>query len=181
MADTETPAAEPSPAAPADSAEPISVPTDPEAYAEWRQTGKLPDNDGKPSKREASAPSKSSVDEKSEKAAPVSETGNKGRGNAETRIRELVAERDSFKARFEALEAGKKDVKAESSPAPAKDGKAESSPAPEGLKRPVRPKQEDFDDWASYGKAEDQYLEDLAGLRPPSKSRNSFNASNRRL
>jgi hypothetical protein len=175
MADVETPAAESSPAAPATTestpaTNPVSVPTDPEAYAEWRQTGKLP-GDAKPSKREAAASSKS-VDSESEKDAsvsendaPVSETGNKGRENAEARIRRLVSERDSYKSRLEALEAGKKDVNAESSPAPAKNAKADPSTAPETPQRPVKPKQEDFDDWTAYEAAQDKYVEDLADFK----------------
>ena len=171
MADVETPAAESSPAAPAATPEPqpaqVSVPSDPEAYAEWRQTGKLPEKDDKPSKREAAAPStKKSVDsEESESGAPVSETGNKGRENAETRIKRLVAERDSYKAKLEALETGKKDAPADSSTAPVKGDKAESPTAPDALKRPVKPKQEDFDSWAEYETAQDKYLEDLADFK----------------
>lgn len=169
MPDIESPVAESSPAEPAaatpEPSAPVSVPTDPESYAEWRQTGKLPDKDDKPSKREASASSKTSVDEESEKGAPVSETGNKGRENAETRIKRLVSERDSFKARLEALETGKKDAPAASSTAPAKDAKAESSTAQETDKRPVRPKQEDFDTWSAYEAAQDKYLEDLADYK----------------
>lgn len=171
MADTETPAAESSPAATAtpepQPAPQVSVPTDPEAYAEWRQTGKLPEKDGTPSKREAPAPSKNkSVDEESENTAPVSETGKQqGRENAETRIKRLVAERDSYKSKLDLLETGKKDATAASSTAPAKDAKAESSPAPEGPQRPVKPKQEDFDSWEKYETAQDKYLEDLADFK----------------
>ncbi len=169
MSDAVAPAAESSPAATAtpepQPAEPVSVPTDPEAYAEWRQTGKLPGKDGKPSKREDSASSKSDDEESSEKGAPVSETGVKGRENAETRIKKVVGENKELRARIEALEAGKKDGKADSSTAPAKDAKAESSPAPEVLKRPVKPKQEEFDSWAEYETAQDKYLEDLADFK----------------
>lgn len=173
MADVETPAAAPAPAAPApaekpaDSIGPMSVPTEPEAYAEWRQTGKLPDtpDNSKPSKREAPASSKS-VDDKSEKVAPVSETGKQqGRPNAEDRIKQLASDRDSWKKRAEALEAGKKDATPDSSPGPAKDAKADSSSAPEGLSRPVEPKQEDFDSWDKYKAAERQYIEDLAEFK----------------
>lgn len=102
-------------------------------------------------------------DEESESRS-VSETGNKGR-NAEKRIKELLSERDSYKSRLEALEAGKKDAPAASSTAPAKDVKAASSTAPDELKRPERPKQENFDDWDSFEKAQDQYLEDLADYK----------------
>jgi hypothetical protein len=165
MADVETPAAEPSPAAPAATSEaakpePVSVPTDAEEYAEWRQTGKLPEK--KPSEEDDSAPSKS-ADKKSGKAAPASDAGQRrqGRTDAETRkeelnreIRDLLAKRDSLRQEVEPP-AGKKDVKAEPSPAPEQG-------AP---KRPVRPKQEDFNDWKTYQDAEDKYLEDLADFK----------------
>ena len=169
MADVETPAADPSPAAPpAPSPEadtPVSVPTDPEAYAEWRQSGKLPDP--KPSKTDDSAPSKKSADQKSEKGAPVSETGSKRqeRGNAETRkqelnneIRELLAKRDELRREVEPEAAPrKKDVEAASSPA--RDGKAASSPAE--LQGPVEPEQDDFDTWDAYKAALRKYQKDL--------------------
>lgn len=165
MADVETPAAAPSPAAPAPppADEPVSVPTDPEAYAEWRQSGKLPDP--KPSKDD-SAPSKKSAGEEPGKGAPVSDTGSKrqDRGNAETRkeelnreIRELLARRDSL--RHEVDSGGKKDVRAESSPA--RDVQAEPSPA-DAPKRPVKPKRDDYDSWEAYEAADDKYGEDLA-------------------
>jgi hypothetical protein len=164
MADVETPAAEPSTAASATTeatpvAEPVSVPTDPEEYAEWRVSGKLPDK--KPSQEDESAPSKS-ADQKSGKAAPASDAGNKrqGRTDAESRkeelnreIRDLLAKRDSLRQEVEPP-AGKKDVKAEPSPAP-----------DQGPKRPVRPKQEEFNDWKSYQDAEDKYIEDMADYK----------------
>jgi outer membrane murein-binding lipoprotein Lpp len=149
----------------------MSVPSDPEAYAEWRQTGKLPES--KPSKDD-SAPStrKKSAGEEPGKGAPAPEAGQKRqeRSNADSRkeelnreIRDLLAKRDQLRQEFEA--AGKKDVKAaEPSPAPAKDAPADSSTAPT-LKRPVKPKQEDFDDWGKFEVAQDKYLEDLADFK----------------
>jgi hypothetical protein len=167
MADVETPAADPSPAAPATESapaaaqEPVTVPTKPEEYAEWRQTGKLPGKDSS-SEEDDSAPSKS-ADQKSGKAAPASDAGNpkrQGRTDADSRkeelnreIRDLLAKRDSLRQEVDPA-AGKKDVKAEPSPAP----------EPE-LKRPERPKQENFDDWESFRAAEDKYLEDLADFK----------------
>jgi len=163
MADVETPAADPSPAEPTESTpapEAVKIPTNAKDYAEWRQSGKLPGED-KPSDEDDSAPSKSAGD-KPGKTAPVAETGNKGRqdrGNAERRkeelnreIRDLLAKRDSLRQEVEP--AGKKDVKAAPSPAPEEE-----------LKRPVKPKQEDFDDWDAYDKASDKYLEDLADFK----------------
>jgi hypothetical protein len=156
--DVETPAAASSPAEPQQTD--IAIPTDPEAYAEWRQTGKLPD-EPKPKKREAPAASKPSVDEESsESGAPVSETGKSGR-SAEQRIKQLVSERDTYRARAEALEAGKKDAPAESSPAPARHVSADSSTAPDASTGPVEPDQGDFDSWAAFKAAEKKYFQDL--------------------
>jgi hypothetical protein len=169
MADVETPAAESSPAAPAAApepqAEPVSVPTDPEAYAEWRQTGKLPDKDAKPSKREDSATSKNkSVDSEESESAAVPETASPaGRRNAQKRIDQLTFEKESFRRELEELKAktGKQDAKTpESSSVP-----AAAETAPDALKRPVKPKQEDFDTWSEYEKAQDKYLEDLADYK----------------
>lgn len=144
-----------------------SIPTDPAAYAEWRQTGKLPGDktDEPPKKKEAPASSKApSGDDSAEpsESSAASEAGGKGRSNAETRIRQLVSERDSYKARLEALETGKKDAPAASSAAPVKDDKAAPSPATEELKRPVKPDQDSFDTWDAYEQAREQYYEDLA-------------------
>ena len=174
MAEIEAPAApsshaapttESAPSSPANGTEAVSIPKDPKAYAEWRQTGKLPgDPKDKPSKEDP-APSKSSADEESGKGAPASEAGHKGqvRTNAETRkeelnreIRELLSKRDQLRKEVDTGKppepAGKTDVKAEPSPAPAQ---------PES-KRPVKPKQDDFDNWEQYDAAKDKYDEDLA-------------------
>jgi len=167
MAEIEAPAASPSPAAPTTESAPAApaIPTDPKAYAEWRQTGKLPgDPKDKPSK-EDSAPSKSSADEESEKGAPAPEAGKPRqiRTNAETRkeelnreIRDLLSKRDQLRKE---VEPGKPDVKAEPSPAPAE---------PES-KRPVKPKQDDYDSWEQYDAAKDKYDEDLADWKAAQK------------
>lgn len=167
MEDVNTPAAEPSPASTTEpeqpaSTEPVSVPTDPEAYAEWRMSGKLPEEKKSSSEEGESAPSTKSAGEKPGKGAPASEAGNQKRqerGNAETRkeelnreIRELLAKRDSLRQ--------------EASPKK-EDVKPESSTGPEG--RPVKPKQENFDDWSSYEAAQDKYLEDLADWKASRK------------
>jgi hypothetical protein len=143
-----------------------SIPTDPHDYAEWRQTGKLPAK-GKPTKQEASAPSKS-ADEESGKTAPVPETGKskQERTNAEGRVKELLADRAALRAELEELKAGKKGATAEASAAPAKHEKAESSPASDALQqRPAKPKQDDYDSWSAYDAAMDKYYEDLADFK----------------
>ncbi|HEY1896699.1 MAG TPA: hypothetical protein VGG62_10525 [Terracidiphilus sp.] len=121
-------------------------------------TGKLPAEKESSSEGDESAPSKKSAGEKPGKAAPASDAGNQrrqGRTDADTRkeelnreIRDLLAKRDAL--RQEAAPPAKKE-----------DVKAEPSTAPENG-RPVKPKQEDFDDWDKYDKAQDKYVEDLA-------------------
>ena len=162
MADVETPAAESSPAAqpeapqPADERQPpevLTIPTDPEEYAEWRQTGKLPASKTKAVKEE-SAPSKQPPS--SEDSAPSKPR----QKNADTRkeelnreIKDLLAQRDQVRKEVE--ESRKQpDVK-----------KADSSPAekpPEPRQRPVKPKHEDFKTWEEMEAANDKYVEELS-------------------
>jgi hypothetical protein len=127
-------------------------------------SGKLPADKKTSSEGDESAPSNKSAGEKPGKAAPASDAGNQrrqGRTDAESRkeelnreIRELLAKRDSL--RQEAAPAKTEDVK-----------KPEPSTGPEG--RPIKPKQEDFDDWGKYEAAQDKYLEDLADWKAASK------------
>ena len=138
--------------------ETLSVPTNAEDYAEWRTTGKLPEKKS-PSPKEESAPSKNTVTPDSEPGAQQ-----KRQGNADSRklelnqeIRDLIAQRDKVKQEVEAP--AKKDVKPQ----------AESSTAPADPKRPVKPKAEDFKDWAQYETAKDKYDEDLADYKAEQK------------
>src|SRR5215472_1883495 len=170
MADAvETPAesssAAEAPSAPkADDIGSMAVPTDPEDYAEWRATGKLPEKGRKPSK-EDSATSKSSVDEESSESAPVSETGTQaGKRSAEKRIGQLTKEREDFRRELESLKAqiaGKQD---------AKPPESSSAPAPsEASDRPRKPKQEEYKTWEEYESAQDAYLENLADWKAGTK------------
>ena len=165
MPDVETPVAAPSPATteptqqtPSKPEETLSVPTNAEDYAEWRTTGKLPEKKS-PSPKEESAPSKKTVTPDSEPGAQQ-----KRQGNADSRklelnqeIRDLIAQRDKVKQEVEAP--AKKDVKPQADP----------SPAPADPKRPVKPKAEDFKDWAQYETAKDKYDEDLADYKAEQK------------
>jgi hypothetical protein len=170
MADeVSTPAAESSTAPeakpPADDIGSMAVPTDPEAYAEWRQTGQLPENGRKPPKKEDSATSKkTSVDSEESESATVSETASPaGKRSAQKRIDQLTAEREAFRKELEEYKAkaGKQDAKIpESSSVP---------PAPDPSQRPARPKQEDFKTWDAYEAASDKYLEDLADWKANQK------------
>jgi hypothetical protein len=149
MSEDVTPAAEPSPAATPETpppAEAVEVPKDPEAYAEWRQTGKLPSP-------EESAPSKKT------RPSPEDSAPSKRQKNADSRkeelnseIRELLAKRDQLRGE---VNGGKTEGvnQAESPPAP--------KPA-EPRQRPKKPKYDDFDTWEAKEAADDKYVEELA-------------------
>ena len=77
----------------------LEVPRDGAAYAEWRQTGKLPEAKPAQPKGESAPPKESSAEgrEPKEKVAPASEAGNKEqekpkppRDNAASRLNELL-------------------------------------------------------------------------------------------
>lgn len=144
----------------------MAVPTDPEDYAEWRQTGKLPENGRKPPKREDSAtPKKTSVDSQESESATVSETASPaGKRSAQKRIDQLTAEKEAIRREFEEFKAksGKQDAKP---PEPSSVPKEQPDPS----KRPVKPKQEDFRTWDEYEAAADKYHEDLADWKAGQK------------
>jgi len=166
MADVETPAAESSPAAeppkaapaqaPADDSGPLEVPSDPEAYAEWRQTGKLPGR--KPSKREESASSRISGDgDEPSESAPGSEPGSqagKWSRNAQRRFDKIVAEREAFREEVEALKAQQATAAKQDAKPPESSSAAPAPPSPEA---PKKPRQENFQTWDAYEQALDEY------------------------
>lgn len=151
--DVKAPAAEPSPAA-------IKVPHEPHAYAEWRQTGKLP-------KPEASATSEKQSDageESAEKGAPAPEAGDqqeskaKPRSNAETRLKELLDDLKRAGMSPAELKTFKREVQETKQP------KAEPK-VEKGPESPKKPKVDDFDTYEKYEEARDQYYEDLADYK----------------
>jgi len=149
---------------PADDIGSMAVPKDPEAYAEWRQTGKLPSKEDSATSKEKPSPEDSATSRPSPEDSATSKRRTENRKEQINReLREAIAERDQARRerdqiRQEIEGAGKKDVKPPAEPSPAK-------PEPEALQRPVRPKQEDFDTWDKYQAADDQYLEDLADYK----------------
>ena len=161
MPDVETPAA-PSPAAEPQQetpkAEPVSVPTDPESYAKWRFSGELPDKK-EPSSEDSAPPRKTtSVTPDPEPGARNKRQGADARKQElNQEIRDLIAQRDRLKQET-AAPAEKKDVQRES-----------SASQQEGPKRPVKPKQEEFDTWDKYESAKDKYDEDLADWKAGQK------------
>lgn len=155
-------------------AAPSSAPETLPNFAEFRQSENakaVARHKGDPEPKPESTPAASEQDETSEpekgkKAAPASEAGDKQekpkRDDANSRIRELIAERKQLEARLEALEKGQKqDVKAESAPAPKKE-------QPKGLEAPKKPNLNDFtgeNAWKEYEDARDKYFEDLADYK----------------
>ena len=141
--------------------------------AEYRKTGVRPE----PPKAADPAPAKESsdletgttvaetgTDDESSETAAASEAAHqepqKPKRNAETRIRELVAERNKLSAQLEEARRAKETPKpAESSPAPAKEATKPQNEAPK------KPEAKDFDKYDDYEAAKDKYFEDLADYR----------------
>jgi hypothetical protein len=163
------------PAAESSTPAPLNVPTSPEAYATWRQTGELPD--ASPSKSEAATPSTSGaqarVDASAAEADPASEAGQrqertKNRTNAESRLREVLddlktaglspAELKTF--RREAQQAADK-------PAASGEKPAATPPAakPVELNAPKKPEIGDYADYEAYEAALETYQEAMAEYR----------------
>ncbi len=164
--DANTPAAAPSPAAT------VEVPRDPQAYAEWRNTGKLPEPP-KP-KTEESASSKKSSDAKPGKGeaegtgesrqATDSETGKKQEhkpSGAEKRLNEILE--DLRRAGLSPAEL--KTFKREAQKAAEQPNPTEKTEKPAGTEPPKKPKLDDFDDYDAYETAKDKYYEDLADYK----------------
>lgn len=148
----------------------------PEDRQTWRETGELPKADSTPVKDSSEAASKGEAakgedappEEKAETTAPASEAEKSTqeqphkRGNAESRLQEILA--DLKKAGLSPAEL--KTFKREA--AKAAETKAEPSPAAPPtdttvLKPPVKPakpKRDDFENWMDYEAAKDQYDED---------------------
>lgn len=149
-----------------------AVPTDPKAYAEWRQTGKTPE----PSQpKEESAPSKDSAagDEPAQKTAPASEAGKKQeikerpRSNAETRLNELLEDLRHAGLSPAELKTFKREAQRQEKPAEPQKAAPERTEKPAGLEPPKKPKPEDFEGktWEEYEAAKDKYYEDLADFK----------------
>ncbi len=154
----------------------LEVPSDPHEYAEWRQSGKLPAAKPAPAekkpKAEASAASRESSaagEESTEKHAPAPEAGKekqeqaKPRGNAETRLQEILG--DLKRAGLSPAEL--KTFKREQQAAQQAQPKAapEKTEKPAGLEPPKKPKPDDFDSYDKYEEARDKYYEDLADFK----------------
>lgn len=170
MADTETAPAPATPAAAPEAPAPVeqfSIPTEPKAYAAWKQ-GKPDDKSSQPPNKEDSASSKPPNKEDSASSKPADDKQQVNKSNSDTRVQDLLAERaaqrtelESLRAKLKTLETGKSDAKpAESSTAPVKHARAESSTAPD--KEPVEPNDDDFDSWQDLAAARKKYTKDFA-------------------
>lgn len=168
--DVNTPAAESSPAP---EAAPVEVPREPQAYAEWRKTGKTPAPAAKP-KVEASAASENSSaegDEPEGKSAPAPEAGHqqqdkpKPRSNAETRLNELLADLRQAGLTPAELKTFRKQLQNQNQP-PAAPEKTEK---PAGSEAPKKPKLEDYKTYQEYEDARDTYYEELADYKAGKK------------
>ena len=147
---------------------------------EWRKTGELPQREVKPKKDSTQADSSTAKKEPSEadktaESAPASEAGKEQkpkRDNAESRIKELLAENKRLSSENERLS---KQPAPKTEPADSSTAKPEAAKAPEPPKRPVRPKLEDFDTLEKYQAAMDKYDEELDTYHD---QRSKFNTEN---
>lgn len=136
---------------------PVSVKLEHSGDMEWRKTGRTPEPKV-PVVETKAAPSTAedvSVDAPAPESSPASEADStqdksKPKRNAESRIRELVAETKRLKEQLEA----RTQTPAESSPAP--------KPEPVQAEAPQKPKLEDFKTWEEYDAAKDSYYESMA-------------------
>lgn len=153
------------------------APSDPGQYAEWRQTGKTPEPKSAAAEsttpKEAPAPSKesSAASQDAGKGAPASEAGSHKqepkRGNAETRLNEILADLKTAGLTPAELKTFKRAAQQDAAASSGeKDGKTASSPAseaPKGLEPPQKP---DFKNWTGTWEeleaAKDDYAEKLA-------------------
>jgi len=146
----------------------LLAPTDPQEYATWRSTGKLPEpKEGKP--KEASTPSpESSSGSPEEKIAPAPEAGKtkqepRSRSDAETRLAEVLA--DLSKAGLTPKELKTFKREAQQVVSGEKDAPPASSTAPE-LKAPVKP---DFKNWkgtwVELEAAKEKYYDELGDYK----------------
>jgi hypothetical protein len=160
-----TPAAESTPADP----QAVLNSLTPEQRTEWKKTGTLPT----PNKEEsatspADANSAAASQADAAESAPAPEAGKEKqeppKKNAETRIKELLAERRAEKERADRAEARLKELDGKS-----KDAKPAEAAASSTAKAPVKPKIEEFDTIEAFEEAKDKYFEDLADFKAEQK------------
>jgi hypothetical protein len=144
----------------------VEIPKDEKAYAEWRQTGKLPEAKAKPAKDDSDSASGSDAGDKpGQKSAPAPEAGKetqektKTRSNAQIRLDELLEDLKSAGLSPSELKTFKREA--------VKTEQARETPEPTVKlpERPRRPKRADFydkdDPDEAYEAAMDTYEEEV--------------------
>ena len=147
----------------------LEVPRDDAAYAEWRQTGKLP----APPAKVTPSGSPEGDSSTSEKPAPAPEAGTKNqektkpRDNAAGRLTELLADLREAGLTPAELKAFKQTYqrKQEQAAEPQKIAAPEKTENPAELKPPVKPKAEDSKTWEEAEAAKEKYYEELADYK----------------
>lgn len=160
---------------PAATAVEIEVPQNPNSpeYAEWRQTGKLPDTPKAPAASAAATPPvKAKSDAATAENEPDPESGQHQEPEKRTpggkvpysRFAAIVAEKNQLAERLAALENGGTAPKtADTKPA---DTKPTDAKAPEAPKKPVL---KDYQTYEEYEAAKDEWLEQMADFRADQK------------
>ena len=159
-----TPVAESSTAQTTAQVEVPTVPTDPSAYAEWRQTGKVPEAKPEAKATEKPKPGEPATPDNSEagKKAASTEKQEPKRHAAADRVDELLGIiRDAGFTPAE-LRTYKRELK-QAEPPPVKAPETTAKPA--GLEAPVKPKVADFETYDLYEEARDKYFEDLSDYK----------------
>lgn len=158
---------------------PAVVPTDPEAYARWRQTGEL-SAPGKP--KEDSTPShdpSAAAEEAARNTAPASEAGPskqeppraaKPRSDAASRLTELLEDLKNAGLTPAELKTFRKSAAVEPPAAETKSARPATEQTAEP-KAPAKPQIGDFDDYAKYEKALEDWHEAMADYRVEKKLR----------
>jgi hypothetical protein len=149
----------------------LQIPKDPEQYAEWRQTGKLPgDKQDKQPKDADSEPAKESADgeEPEEKHAPAPEAGSKQerrRDTAADRLQEILGDLKRAGLSPSELKTFKRELQQQQQPQAQTPQTSVNPPAqaqqpqPEPLKEP---KLEDFKTWEEFQAADRKYFREMA-------------------
>jgi hypothetical protein len=143
----------------------VVIPSDEKSYAEWRQTGKLPEAKAKPATDGNAKPVKADSDSDGDeptgqKSAPDSETGNENKGkiktrsNAQIRLDEILEDLKKANLSPSELKNFKRELKAEQ----VKAAPEQTEKPPERPKRPKRADYYDQDDPdTAYETAMDDY------------------------
>ena len=156
----------------------FEVPRDGAAYAECRQTGKLPEAKPAQPKGESAPPKESSAEgqQPKEKAAPVSKTGKQDqerqkppRDNAATRLTELLEDLRKAGLTPAELKTYKREAQKAAEQVEQPKAAQEKTENPTELKPPTKPKAEDFKTYEEFEAAKDTYFEDMADYKAAKK------------